>query len=189
MSRYKAWYDDLMERAQFRGKTEKTVQYFIRPLIFGGDRGIPNTAYLSHREVFLAKWLLTKFTSGYVQMKCLQDLTVYAREYQLPRWTTDIIKRARIKCLQMNGGVFRRRSRILSAIHKARIGLALKGREFPERAERYRGAGNPNYRKFGKLHHNFGKKWKVHDTSKYSAAGYRRWASKRKLSGSNGESP
>ena len=161
MSKYKIWYDDLCERAQFRGKRPNTVVYYIRPISFGGTYTADNTIYLSHREVFLAKWLITKFTEGYVKMKCLMDLHEYAKDYKLPRWTEPIVTRARLNALRLNGGkVFRRVFHHLSESHKRNIGLALKGREFPERAQRYRGPGNPNYQKFGKLHHNYGKKWK-----------------------------
>lgn len=63
-NKYRRWYDALMERARHRHLAAGYERHHVVPRSLGGGNEKSNVVHLTHREHFLAHWLLTKFTEG-----------------------------------------------------------------------------------------------------------------------------
>lgn len=64
-SKYRHWYDGLMQQARQRGPlNEYCEKHHVKPRCFGGSDAVSNIVVLTYREHFLAHWLLVKFVRG-----------------------------------------------------------------------------------------------------------------------------
>lgn len=168
---YKNTYFELCESRQFTNKKNdpRLKAHYIQPLTLGGCISAENTVYLTSRELFLAQWLLCKFTQGEkkhkMQVALFQLSKKYRRFYQKigDRHFAQASKgyiRGRKYGPQSQAWINKRVSKILG---QKRPGTGRKNQW---------GADNCNFGKYGPAHHTYGKRWKVKDTSKYKA----RWA-------------
>lgn len=141
-NKYRDWYFQLIQQAKDRTTTESTERHHIIPRSLGGRYSI--IIRLTHREHFLAHWLLTKFTSGIAKKKMAHAFWAMTRrgnrnhiaawQYELARSIHQSNMRAnRFACgykwpeqrklefsLAMTGRKF-------SSEHKAKIGLTALG--------------------------------------------------------------
>lgn len=167
-------YEELCESRQYaRGSLPSAGlrKHYIRPKSLGGSDTSENVVYLTPKEQWVAKRLLTKFTVGFAKYKCLRELSELAKSYPDYRLRT-IGRKAFEIAAWMRKTYWKPR---LTEAHKIAIGNAIRGIRRPGTGPNMWGSRNVNWGKFGEKHHNYGKKWKVQDTSKYAEARREYW--------------
>jgi hypothetical protein len=102
-NKYRRWYKDLMARANLRGKIEGEKHHAI-PKSLGGLNTVLNIVYLTHREHFLAHWLLIKFTEGPERRKMLFALHCMRRANKnhqriVTGWRYEIVRKHNQKAI------------------------------------------------------------------------------------------
>lgn len=97
-NKYRRWYLGLMEKAKTRGTIEDSEKHHIVPKSLGGKDNKTNIVPLTHREHFLAHWLLIKFTKGPERQKMLYALHCMRRSSKnhqrvVTGWRYEIVRR------------------------------------------------------------------------------------------------
>jgi hypothetical protein len=131
--KYAKWYFLLISRAQARGGDVVGERHHIVPRTLDGSNEKSNLVKLTHREHFLAHWLLVKFTCGEDQRK--MNLAFYrmsAASSKNSRPTLNSWQYARAKLAfvdAIKGKPTWNKGKLLTEEHKARISAFMKGKK------------------------------------------------------------
>lgn len=96
-SKYKRWYDQIIERAKNRALDDYKERHHILPRCLGGLDDEGNLVDLTYREHFLVHWLLTKIYSGNEQRRmiwALHAMTMAGERRPMVGWEIEVAKRA-----------------------------------------------------------------------------------------------